>query len=95
MKKLIALAATVATLLPMGASAMNIVDVDGWTNTTNRIISGDLKDRVVELYTVKGTGERQPAWVISISQGLHKHCVTTLDARRVKNNTACNIIFGW
>ena len=95
MRKLFASAAIAASLLPMGAYAMNIQDVDAWTDTTNRIISGQLKDRVIELYTVKGTGLRQPSWVKVISQGLNKHCVKTLEARGVGDKAACDVIFGW
>ena len=74
---------------------MNILDVDAWTDTTNRITSGSLKDRVIELYTVKGTGLRQPSWVKVISAGLANHCKKTLEARGVKDNSACNVIYGW
>lgn len=95
MKRIASLATIVATLLPVGASAMNIVDFDALTDTTNRLISGQLKDRVIELYTVKGTGQRLPAWVKVVSQGLNKHCVKTLEARGVGDKAACDVIFGW
>ena len=95
MKHLASIAAAAALLAPLGAAAMNIQDFDALTDTTNRLISGSLKDRVIELYTVRGTGQRLPAWVKVISQGLNKHCVKTLEARGVGDKAACDVIFGW
>lgn len=96
MKHIASLAAIAALLAPFGAAAMSIHDADMLTgkSITDRLISGELKPRVIELFTNLQTGVRHPAWELSVKAGLIRHCGYDLSSRKV-SSSGCDIIKGW
>ena len=67
------------------AAAAGIRRLDGLTNTTDRFISGQPDDRLIELSFDKAEQKHVPAWLTTWIDSTKLHCARTLHNRNTSN----------